>query len=110
MDDFSQKLSALLSDPESMQNLAELAQMLREPESGGGSAAGAAPAPDLQKLMSAAQVLGQVQQDDTAALLLALKPHLSAERAQRADKAVRMLRIWRAAGILRENGLLADIL
>ena len=33
MDDLTQKLQALLSDPESMRNLSELAAMLQEPQS-----------------------------------------------------------------------------
>lgn len=115
MDDLTQKLQSLLSDPESMRNLSELAAMLREPEPQEGAApsapqpdGAAAPPFDLAKLMAVGQALQQVQEDDNVQLLLALKPHLSAERAKRTDKAVRMLRLYTAAGILRENGLLQD--
>ncbi|MBR4201158.1 MAG: hypothetical protein IKQ91_07765 [Oscillospiraceae bacterium] len=118
MDDLTQKLQSLLSDPESMRNLSELAQMLREPD--GNAAQEAAPAAadsaaepppmDFSKLLAVGQALSAVQQDETAALILALRPHLSAERAKRADQAVRLLKLYAAAGVLRENGVLNDLL
>ncbi|MBR3269190.1 MAG: hypothetical protein IKI58_10785 [Oscillospiraceae bacterium] len=117
MDDLTQKLQSLLSDPESLRNLSELAAMLRQPDSEAEPAGqrtepmpeeSAAPPVDLTKLMAVGQALSRMQQDDSVQLLTALKPHLSAERAKRADKAVRMLRLYHAAGVLRENGLLQD--
>ena len=123
MDDLSQKMESLLSDPESMQNLAELAAMLRAPEDtpenaqasapGDAAAESGADAPppfDAAKLLCAAQAFSQAQQDGSAALILALKPHLTPARAERADRAARMLRMYHAAEILRENGVLADLL
>lgn len=129
MDDLAQKLQSLLSDPESMRNLAELAAMLREPEPAADApqptsaeppdiAPAAAqeaqmddaPQLDLMKLLAVGQALSSVQHDETADLILALKPHLSATRAQRAEQAVRLLRLYAVAGVLRENGLLNDLL
>lgn len=120
MDDLTQKLQALLSDPESMRNLAELAQMLREPDPAADPPPeGAAPSDDqnaepppmdFSKLIAVGQALSAVQQDETAALILALRPHLSEARAKRADQAVRLLRLYAAAGVLRENGVLNDLL
>ena len=121
MDDLTQKLQALLSDPESMRNLSELAGMLHsdatehtqpeEPQADTDSCSSAEPPPfDFAKLMAVGQALSSIQQDDeTAALILALKPHLSEQRARRADQAVRMLRLYSAAGVLMENGMLADL-
>lgn len=114
MDDLTQKLQSLLSDPESMRNLSELAAMLREPDGDNppeqNPAPDNAPMPDFTKLLAVGQALSSVQNDDTAQLILALKPHLSSARAKRADQAVRMLRLFAAAGVLRENGMLADLL
>ncbi|MCQ2408803.1 MAG: hypothetical protein MJ065_09810 [Oscillospiraceae bacterium] len=117
MDDLTQKLQSLLSDPESMRNLSELAAMLREPDTNAlpeqdasSHAQNDAQMPDLTKLLAVGQALSSVQNDDTAQLILALKPHLSAVRAKRADQAVKMLRLYAAAGILRENGMLTDLL
>ena len=117
MDDLTQKLQSLLSDPESMRNLSELAAMLREPNADAPPEQNApqnpqdnAQMPDFTKLLAVGQALSSVQNDDTAQLILALRPHLSAARAKRADQAVRMLRLYAAAGILRENGMLNDLL
>lgn len=124
MDDLSQKLQSLLSDPESMRNLAELAAMLRDPELAADAPPSAAqpditpaaeqtdamPQMDITKLLAVGQALSAVQQDETADLILALKPHLSEARAQRADQAVRLLKLCAVAGVLRENGLLNDLL
>ncbi len=113
LDDLTQKLQSLLSDPESMRDLKELAAMLHDPppdeQQTQPESAAENPLPDLSKLLAVGQALSQVQQDETAALLLALKPHLSAERARRTDKAVRMLRLWAAADVLRENGMLQEL-
>lgn len=122
MDDLTQKLQALLSDPESMKNLSELAAMMQAdapPEnaaapvpdecSGTTHTESEAPPFDFAKLLAVGQALSAVQQDETADLLRALKPYLSPERAKRADKAARMLRLYAAAGILRENGMLNDL-
>lgn len=121
MEDLTQKLQTLLSDPESMQNLAELAAMLRAPDGAPDTAENAAvPAPDdsaggfppidFTKLMAVGQALRSVQNDETAALILALKPYLSAARAKRCDQAVRLLKLYSAAGVLRESGMLTDLI
>ena len=122
MDDLTQKLQALLSDPESMKNLSELAAMMQADAPPEDAAApvpdestdtphteSEAPPFDFAKLLAVGQALSAVQQDETADLLRALKPYLSPERAKRADKAARMLRLYAAAGILRENGMLNDL-
>ncbi len=116
MDDLTDKLQSLLSDPESMRDLAELAAMLRgdacesaAPEPPPDSA-GAAGMPDLTKLLAVGQALSGMQQDENTALLLALKPHLSAERQAKVGRAVRMLKLWNAASVLRENGMLSELL
>ena len=124
MDDLTQKLQALLADPESMKNLSELAAMRQadappedaaapvpDESTGTGTPQTESEAPpfDFAKLLAVGQALSAVQQDETADLLRALKPYLSPERAKRADKAARMLRLYAAAGILRENGMLNDL-
>jgi len=66
--------------------------------------------PDMTKLLAVGQVLAQGGSDDTEQLILALKPHLSAARAERAAKAARMLHLWHMVSILRESGLIGEIL
>lgn len=118
MDDLTGRLQSLLSDPESMHDLAELAAMLRQSGEDADGADGAESAesaedagmPDLTKLLAIGQALTAAQQDENTALLLALKPHLSAERQVRVGRAVRMLQLWNAVSVLRENGMLEGLL
>lgn len=151
MEDFAGRLGALLSDPAAMQDLADLAAMLRETEgnapetpdarpSGSGNAADAANSgapgsgwerpperqegaantgsapdspealPDFGKLLAIGQLLGQQQEDANTALLAALKPHLSPARAERAEKAIKLLRLYQIIGVLRESGMLSSLL
>ena len=44
------------------------------------------------------------------ALLLALRPHVSQERQQRIDRAVKLLRLYTMWSILKESGLLQDLI
>lgn len=116
MDDLTSRLQSILSDPESMQNLAELAAMMMQPDDTDSQSAQAdppsadLPPPDMSKLLAIGQMLGQQQPDPNAALLTALKPHLSPDRAARAEKAIRLLRLCQMIGVLRESGLLSSIL
>ena len=112
MDDLTGRLQSLLSDPESMRDLAELAAMLRQSgeDTDGAESAEGAEMPDLTKLLAIGQALSGTQQDENTALLLALKPHLSAERQVRVGRAVRMLQLWNAVSVLRENGMLEGLL
>lgn len=59
----------------------------------------------LQSLLDA----GNTENKNTA-LIVALKPYLSQERQMRADKAIKILNIIEAAAVLRESGLLNNIL
>ena len=119
MDDLTSRLQSILSDPESMKDLAELAAMLNQPDSTdpapqATSSQNTPPADlpplDMGKLLAVGQLLGQQQQDANAALLAALKPHLSPERAARAEKAIRLLRLYQLVSVLRESGLLSSML
>ena len=115
MDDLTGRLQSLLSDPESMRDLAELAAMLGQSGEDADSTDGTdstdgAEMPDLTKLLAIGQALSGTQQDENTALLLALKPHLSAERQARVGRAVRILRLWNTVSVLRENGMLEGLL
>lgn len=119
MDDLSEKLQSLLSDPESMQNLAELAGML---QGSGEEAANAEPSQadntdtasdncfDFSKLLLLSEIFSQMQeQDSETQLLLALKPYLSEQRSKRVDRAVKLLRLYSVFLSLKEKGLLNDL-
>lgn len=119
MDDLSEKLQSLLSDPESMQNLAELAAML---QGNGEEASNADPSQadntdavndngfDFSKLLLLGEIFSQMQeQDSETQLLLALKPYLSEQRSKRVDRAVKLLRLYSVFLSLKEKGLLNDL-
>ncbi len=112
MDDLAGKMQELLSDPESMQQLSELASMLQ----GGDANPAVKPNPvpggfDPAMLMRLSELM-QTQQapDRNTTLLLALKPYLGERRQYRTDKAVKLLRLyslWKAA---KQSGMLNDLI
>jgi hypothetical protein len=50
------------------------------------------------------------QSDKNSELLLALKPHLSAERQQKVDKAIKLLKLIAVWNMAKESGLLDNII
>ena len=63
-------------------------------------------AKNLGGLISAAGALQNQGSDSSVQLLLALKPHLSKERSDRVDQAVRILRLLKIAPVLKNSGLI----
>ena len=117
--DFEEKLNAILSSPESMQQVAQLAQMLSQQNdapSGAEAAEEAAPsgAPDLASLSSLLggidmatvsrflpllQEMNSGRNDERTQLLYALKPFLKPERQEKIDTALRLARLLRAGKV-----------
>lgn len=117
MDDMLGKMGAILSDPESVQQLQELVQMLQqesdethasksessETEEGGGF--------DMSMLLRIQELMGAMQQNDAdAQLLLALRPHLKTPRQKKLDQAVKLMKLYAVFSAVRENGMLQDLL
>lgn len=110
MDDITEKIQSLLNDEESMRQIQELAAMFssgaaseqpeQEPPSEG---LGINPAAIIQ-LIGAMSV-----QDKNCELLLALREHLSAEKQQKIDKAVKLMKLYNIFTAMRENGMLDDM-
>lgn len=109
MDDITQKIQSLLNDEESMRQIQELAAMFssgdnpppsQESASGG---MGINPAAIMQ-LIGAMSV-----QDKDCDLLLALREHLSHEKRQKIDKAVKLIKLYNIFIAMRENGMLDDM-
>jgi hypothetical protein len=112
------KLGELLSDEESVKQLAELAKMFMTDESGSGGEEGQQPQdgegsggiPDLGSIMKFTGLLGAFSQTDkNEELLLALKPHLSEERQKKVDKAIKLLKLIAVWNIAKESGLLSEM-
>lgn len=140
-EDMNDMLGSLLGDPESMEQIKELADMLRaetssaggSSESGcsdgssGGTPSGGAPSGgggmnlsslagmlgggiNPQMLSAVSGVMAAVSgEDKNRALLLALRPHLSAEKQERVDKAVKMLKIYAAFNAIKDSGALGSL-
>ena len=104
MDDLSEKLSGILSDPEAMREIAALASGL------GVEAPGLHKEPEKPPDDGTAAMLGSLmpmlgslrQEDDTTRLLEAMRPFLSEERRQKLDKAKRLIRVMKLMPLLKD--------
>lgn len=117
MDNLSEKLSELLNDPASMEQFRKMAEGLfaspaDSPPPPPPSSRPAQALPDIGELSNIAGILSALKapaQDSRTALITALKPHLSAERQLRADRAIKILRLLDILPILKESGLLEKL-
>lgn len=129
MDDIMNKINEILSDPESIKQISELAQMFMSEtgnnnkssnasdsnpdnsENSSDSDSGAFSGLDFSKLIKIQEIIGAVSgKDKNAELLLALKPHLSPERQKKADKAIKLLKLLTVWNIIKDSGMLKDFL
>ena len=108
MADFEDKLNAILSDPESMAQIMQLAQSFSSPASeeptqtdtadaGFFSALGGIDPTLISKLLPLLQEYGKGQSSETARLLSALQPFLKEERQAKIDKALQLARMMQVA-------------
>ena len=106
MDDLSEKLSGILSDPEAMREIASLASQLGVDAPGVHTKPEPEPAQSddmTAQLMSLMPMLGSLKQDDdTTRLLEARRPFLSEERQQKLDKAKRLIRVMKLMPLLKD--------
>ncbi len=112
--DLSEKINSILSDPESMKEIKELASMLGESQPSVHKEE-KPPAPDLGSLLGAEQMgtlmklapmLGSLsKEDDTTRLLKAIRPFLSEERKHKLDEAEKMLKMMKLLPLLKDFSL-----
>lgn len=118
MDNMNDMLSSVLGDPESLRQIQELADMLKDEtgDSSQGNNADAASESDssdgfdpamLMSIMGAVSAAGS--EDKNRSLILALKPYLSSERQARADKAVKFLKMYAVFNELKKSGMLNNL-
>ena len=111
MDDLSAKLSEILGDEDSMRRVQELAsQLLSKGTAKTEGQTDDNDGVDMGKLISVVSKLKSKGDDDRTRLLLALKPHLSSERAKRVDTAVKLLKIIDLLPLIKETDLFSGIL
>ncbi|MBE6875618.1 MAG: hypothetical protein E7496_02660 [Ruminococcus sp.] len=116
MENLLGKMQELLSDPESMKQISELAQMFKSgetassPETSSQSSEENLPDFDPGLLLKAGELFRQPEDDKNTALLLALRPHLGESRQIKLDKAVRLLKLWHIWKQLQASGMLQNLL
>ncbi len=106
MDELSEKLSALLSDPDGMEQIKNMAQSLL-----GGKTEQPSPSVDedidIGAITRILKMLKQGGADDSRIKLLsALKPNLSPEKQGKVDTAIKMLKLAELAPLLKNSGFL----
>ena len=118
MDNMNDMLNSVLGDPESLRQIQELADMLKDETedssqdkkadvaSENDSSDGFDPAM-LMSIMGAVSAAGG--DDKNRSLILALKPYLSSERQARADKAVKFLKMYAVFNELKKSGMLNNL-
>ena len=103
MDDISEKLNRLLASPDLMEQVQKMIGAVDKPEDGGTTQSEeSAPLPALAKI--APFLSGSVKDDNHARLLKSLRPYLSADRAERLDEALGILRIMRLVPLISTFG------
>lgn len=120
MDNLMGKIQEVLSDEESMNQLNELAKMfsssenqesretVENQESDNIETDGIGDF-DFSKLFMLQDMMSRASGDKTTELLLALKPLLKAERQERVDKAVKILKLLTVWTILKDSGMLNEL-
>jgi len=116
MSEFEEKLNSILSSPEELQKLTQLAQSFmggssNAPAAAPAAAAPASPAPaanlpDLGSLLGGADMasltrmlgaMGTSQRSESQQLLEAIKPHLKEKRRTKIDRAMQLARMAKLA-------------
>lgn len=130
MEDLSRKITELLADPQTMEQIKGLAGMFQQgsaPSQEVSHAAASAPTPAPPMNISQAAdklsgglpdtaMLGMVtrlapllhsfrEEDESTRLLQALKPFMHEDRAKRIDSAIRLLHIMKLLPLLKGTGL-----
>ncbi|MGN0455652.1 MAG: hypothetical protein ACI4F2_02220 [Acutalibacteraceae bacterium] len=113
MDDFSDQISKILSDPQAMEQIRSMAGMLggeskpqNSPEPVQAASSGNIMPPEILNAVSRIMPLMSEynKEDDGTRLLAALRPFLSRERQKKLDEASRMLHILRFLPMIQKLG------
>ncbi len=115
MEDFAGKIQDFLSNPNALGQIQEVMATLglqdgEQPDLGGifGDTTESAPTENL--LRAALPLLGAGGgNNDSRALLLALRPFLSASRQKRIDEAAQIVKMLDLLPLLKQSGLLAGL-
>lgn len=115
MDELSEKLSALLNDPESMNRVREMAESILGGENAAQEENNPVDKSEVENLLDGVDIgniiniiskFNSSSNDDNIKLIEALRPHLSSRRQERADSAVKILRLLQILPLIKESGIL----
>lgn len=108
--ELGERLQAVLSDPEQMEKLAQMAKGLFAQPSGGqeetGEKQGPGPAqPDARFLAAIGKAFaaGDRQTSRSTALLLAMRPYMKPEKQEKLDRALQIARMANIAGVVMKE-------
>ncbi len=111
MPDMQDQINKILSNPEAMKQVQSLGEQLglnvNSPPAPKPEPAAPASNADLARVMSRlAPVMGAASPDsETDALLNALRPFLSSEKARRLDSAQRIMKLIKLIPLIKDSGL-----
>lgn len=118
MDELSDKLGKILSDPDSMSMISSILSGLKSsPDEGSAEkdsriddkndSSGTLPDGSLDLMLKIAPLLSSLKdEDDSTRLLMALRPYLRDERRKRLDEAKKILMIIKALPYIKDSGIL----
>lgn len=113
MDDLSEKLTEILGDPESMNRVRQMAESLlsnkEEEHIVPANSTGLAEmlgGDDIKGIMTLISRLKNTGDDSRVQLLNALKPHLSDAKREKADTAIKILKLIELLPYIKESGIL----
>lgn len=109
MDDITQKIQSLLNDEESMRQIQELAAMFSSSDSSSTSQESASEGIGINPAAIMQLIGAMSSQDKNCDLLIALREHLSPEKQQKIDKAIKLIKLYNIFIAMRENGMLDDM-
>ncbi len=110
MEELNEKISRLLSDPESLTKIQGMMAALgaETPSEEPPSPAPAPPSkglPDMEMLTRLMPLMGSLsQENDDTRLLEALRPYLHGQRAERLDDTMKLLRLTKLLPLLQGGG------
>ena len=107
MDDLKEKLSGILNDPESLEQLKNMAESIFSgDDSNSPQDDNIPPLENIGAIMGILSKLNGKEENDRTRLINSLKPYLSDSRKQKADNAIKLLKIIELWPLIKESGML----
>ncbi len=107
MDDLNEKIAGILNDPDSFEQLKNMADSIfaGQSDSNYDNSNDMPPIENIGAIMSIISKLNSSGDNDRTRLINALKPYLSDKRKQKADNAIKLLKIVELWPLIKESGM-----